>query len=51
MVLYLISGLSIIIFAFLVSLCVQLIRIEKSITELSLLVEEKVSTLFHPGEN
>ena len=48
MELYIISGLSIIIFAFLISLCVQLIRIEKAITELSYLVENKVSHLFHP---
>jgi len=48
MELYIISGLSIIIFAFLISLCVQLIRMEKAITELSHLVENKVSRLFHP---
>ena len=48
MELYIISGLSIIIFAFLISLCVQLLRIEKSITELSYMVEKRVAHLLHP---
>jgi len=48
MELYIISGLTIIIFTFLTSLCVQLIRIEKSITNLSFIVENKVKRLLHP---
>jgi len=50
MELYIISGLSIIIFAFLISLCVQLIRIERLITDLSYLVESKVTRLLHPDK-
>jgi len=45
MVLYTIIALSIILFVFLTGLCVQLIRIEKSITDISLFVEGKVSSL------
>ncbi len=48
MELYIICGLSILIFAFLISLSVQLIRIEKSITKLALFVEKKVANLFNP---
>jgi len=50
MILYIIVALSTIIFLFLISLCVQLLRIEKSITDISLLVEEKVTQLYHPSE-
>ncbi len=48
MELYIISGLSIIIFIFLISLSVQLIRIEKSITKLAIIVENKVAKMFNP---
>ena len=47
MVLYAIIALSIILFIFLTGLCVQLIRVEKSITDISLFVEEKVASLIH----
>ena len=50
MELYIISGLAIVIFAFLIALCVQLIRIEKMITALSFLVEHKVSHLYNPNK-
>jgi len=47
MVLYTIIALSIILFVFLTGLCIQLIRIEKSVTDISLFVEGKVSSLMH----
>lgn len=50
MLLYIIVALSTIIFLFLISLCVQLLRIEKSISGISLFVEEKVTRLYHPSE-
>lgn len=48
MELYIISGLAILLFVFLVGICVQLIRIEKVITEMALLVEIRVNALLNP---
>lgn len=50
MILYIIVALSALIFLFLITLCVQLLRIERSVTNISLFVEEKVTKLYHPGE-
>ena len=50
MILYIVVALSIVIFLFLIGLCVQLMRIEKLISDISLLVGEKVTRLLHPGQ-
>lgn len=50
MELYAISGMAILLFAFLTGICVQVIRIEKEITKISMIIEYKVTTLFHPDK-
>ena len=50
MILYIIVALSLVIFLFLISLCVQLMRVEKLISEISILIEAKVTKLYHPSE-
>jgi hypothetical protein len=47
---YFIGALSLIIIIFLIGVCVQLIRIEKSLTEISLLVENKVGDQYKAVE-
>ncbi len=44
--LYLISTLLVVVCAFLISLCIQMFRIEKSLIKLSYIVEDKVSKLY-----
>ena len=47
---YIFGALSVVICVFLISLSIQLLRIEKSLTEISFLVENRVGNLFKAGE-
>ena len=47
---YFIGALSLVLVIFLIGVCVQLIRIEKSLIEMSLLVENKVGDQYQAGE-
>ncbi len=47
---YIIGALSLVICIFLIGLCIQLLRIEKSLTEISFLVEKKVGDLYKTSD-
>ncbi len=50
MTIYVISGLALLLCVYILSLCVQLIGMEKSITKISYIVEHKVARLYKSAE-
>jgi hypothetical protein len=50
MELYIMGALSILLCAFLTGLCVQVIRIEKSISKLAIIIQQRVSSLIHQAK-